>query len=557
MIIQHNISSINTNRQLGISTANLAKSTEKLSSGYRINRAADDAAGLAISEKMRSQIRGLGRASDNASDGISMIQTAEGALSETHSILQRMRELSVQAANGTETDSDRSNLQDEIEQLQEEVDRISSDTEFNTMPLLDGTLSSTGSSSSYSSIMTPSGPKFGFYDTTLRAFVTSNIAEVKVAANTLAEKGSESAIWSADGKTLTLNLSYNATYNQVQIDNLIKNARQEDSTATNTPANIKVSLKFGSYTSATDYLGDTTGTIAGSKADSTSFMATYTANGENRLCPFVLYATRYGEDMKTVEFEVQFDSPDMVANTYHKKEGVYLKTPASYNPDGSIRTGAVYYLTLYAPHDYTEKDLTKMFEAAGLPIEVKALFNPAPEKEEPTINLMGGGVFTSRMTLSYGGAGLGDDDAFVGEANYDFKASSGDGLILQVGANEGQTMRFSIDDMSASALGIDAGNVDLSTQGGAQRSIAKLDDAIQKVSKQRALLGAVQNRLEHTISNLDNTAENLQSAESTIRDADMAEEMVQFSKNNILNSAGQSMLAQANNTTQGVLQLLQ
>ena len=168
LIVQHNLTAMNTNRQLGISTKSLAKSTEKLSSGYRINRAADDAAGLAISEKMRSQIRGLEQASTNASDGISMIQTAEGALNESHSILQRMRELAVQAANGTETDSDRGNIQDEIEQLQEELDRIASDTEFNTMKLLDGSLSG-------SSIGGDAGPKFGIYDEGLMAFVSSNI----------------------------------------------------------------------------------------------------------------------------------------------------------------------------------------------------------------------------------------------------------------------------------------------------------------------------------------------------------------------------------------------
>ena len=157
MIVQHNMTAMNTNRQLGISTGALAKSTEKLSSGYRINRAADDAAGLAISEKMRSQIRGLNKASTNAQDGISMIQTAEGALQESHSILQRMRELTIQAANGTETDDDRSNLQDEITQLQDELDRIAETTEFNTMKLLDGSLGG-GSSAS------EAGPKFGVYD---------------------------------------------------------------------------------------------------------------------------------------------------------------------------------------------------------------------------------------------------------------------------------------------------------------------------------------------------------------------------------------------------------
>ena len=167
MIVQHNMTAMNANRQLGISTSALAKSTEKLSSGYRINRAADDAAGLAISEKMRSQIRGLDQASTNASDGISMIQTAEGALNESHSILQRMRELCVQAANGTETDEDRGNIQDEIEQLQEELDRIATDTEFNEMKLLDGSLSAATAG------MTDAGPKFGIYDDGLKAFVIS------------------------------------------------------------------------------------------------------------------------------------------------------------------------------------------------------------------------------------------------------------------------------------------------------------------------------------------------------------------------------------------------
>ncbi|MBP1590832.1 MAG: flagellar hook protein, partial [Oscillospiraceae bacterium] len=193
MIVQHNISSINTNRQLGISTSALAKNTEKLSSGYRINRAADDAAGLAISEKMRSQIRGLDRASSNAADGISLIQTAEGALNESHSILQRMRELAVQAANGTETDDDRDNLQDEIEQLQEELDRIATDTEFNTMNLLDGSLSAAATS------VSSAGPKFGVYDTAIQGFLTSDVVGTSVNIDNNAAIGGESAIWSADG----------------------------------------------------------------------------------------------------------------------------------------------------------------------------------------------------------------------------------------------------------------------------------------------------------------------------------------------------------------------
>ena len=194
MIVQHNMSAMNANRMLGVTSSSLSKSTEKLSSGYRINRAADDAAGLSISEKMRSQIRGLNKASSNAQDGISLIQTAEGALNESHSILQRMRELSVQASNGTETDDDREAVQKEISQLQEELTRISSTTEFNTMKLLDG--SQGGSSST-----TGSGPKFGVVDATLDgALVTSNVAGIKVATTTTAttKAGQETAIWGKD-----------------------------------------------------------------------------------------------------------------------------------------------------------------------------------------------------------------------------------------------------------------------------------------------------------------------------------------------------------------------
>ncbi len=239
MVVQHNLSAMNANRMLNVTTSAQSKSTEKLSSGYKINRAADDAAGLSISEKMRSQIRGLNKASSNAQDGISLIQTAEGALNESHSILQRMRELAVQAANGTETNDDREAVNNEISQLQEELTRISETTEFNTLKLLDG--SQSGSKAS-----TGSGPKFGVVDATLDgALVTSNIAGIKVAtAATAATKaGQETAIWDVTGKTLTLNLSLNKVYSQSEIDELIANAKQEDSTATGTPADVKVTLK--------------------------------------------------------------------------------------------------------------------------------------------------------------------------------------------------------------------------------------------------------------------------------------------------------------------------
>lgn len=471
MIIQHNMQAANGNRMLGKVVTDQAKSTEKLSSGYRINRAADDAAGLSISEKMRGQIRGLNQASTNAQDGISLIQTAEGALNETHSILQRMRELSVQSANGTETNDDREAIQDEISQLQDELDRIADTTEFNTMKLLDGSLD--GSSSSTSS----AGPAFGVYDTGLKAFVSSNVTGVKVSVSATAKAGAESAIWDEAGTTLTLNLVKDKTYDQKTIDNLIANAKQEQSSATATPAQVSVKL-----------------------------------------------------------------SSDLTA--------------ATYNADGSLATAGEYTLSLQAGKTYTEEDIEDLLKEAGLDYDV-TLSGPNPDNNDEANTLF---VTNSKVTVDLtlaNGAGLGDTDAYLGQTHYDVAVAGEGGLTLQIGANEGQTMKLSIGNMSAKALGVSGNSVDISTQDGASEATTTIDNAIKKVSAQRSTLGAVQNRLEHTISNLDTSSENLQTAESRIRDVDMAEEMVTYSKNSILQQAAQSMLAQANQSTQGVLSLLQ
>jgi len=536
MIVQHNMTAMNANRQLGISTSALAKSTEKLSSGYRINRAADDAAGLAISEKMRSQIRGLDQASTNASDGISMIQTAEGALNESHSILQRMRELCVQAANGTETDEDRGNIQDEIEQLQEELDRIASDTEFNEMKLLDGSLSASSVGG------TESGPKYGVYDDTLKAFVTSDIEEVTVNIAADAAVGGESAIWDGNGKDLTIHLASNMTYTQSEIDELIQNAKQEDTTADATPAKVEVNLKYGSLTAdATTVGGDPT--VAGVKADSgEETIATANFVGADTIR---IKANRYGED-NNIKILIKFDAKA-------GEDECEITTAATYTAVGKLDTAAGYTLRLQSGKEYTEEDIEALLAEAGLSMDVTLSSSGAPD--EPNTVFITDSNETVELQLE-NGEGLGDEDAYLGEAKYGVQAG-GRGIILQVGANEGQTMSFSIENMSATALGVNDSNVDLSTQTGASNSLGKIDNAIAKISKQRSLLGAVQNRLEHTIANLDNTAENLQAAESGIRDVDMASEMVTMSKYNILQQAGQSMLAQANQATQGVLSLLQ
>lgn len=538
MIVQHNMTAMNTNRQLGVATGALSKSTEKLSSGYRINRAADDAAGLAISEKMRSQIRGLNKASSNAQDGISMIQTAEGALQESHSILQRMRELTIQAANGTETDEDRGNIQDEISQLQSELDRISTDTEFNTMKLLDGSLDGGAATTS-------AGPKFGIYDTDLKGFVTSNVTGVKIATSVSASKGGESALWDAAGTTLTLNLAENTTYTQAELNNLIKNAKQEDNSATQAPADVKLNLNNGTYTSGVK--GSATAgqtTEAGQRATGTYDIVDDADTNFVGVTQMTITAKKYGED-NNISIEIKFDKEK-------GGEEFKLDTAATYTTTGKLDAAGQYTLSLATGVEYTEKDIEKILAQAGFSAEVE-FKGPNPD-EANTLFITKNDVTATRAALA-NGAGLGDDDAYLGQKNYDV-SSGGEGVTLQVGANEGQTISFGISDMSSTALGVDGTKVDCSTQTGASNSIDALDKAIATVSKQRSLLGAVQNRLEHTISNLDNTSENLQSAESSIRDVDMASEMVTYSKYNILQQAGQSMLAQANQSNQGVLSLL-
>ena len=537
MVVQHNLSAMNANRMLNVTTSAQSKSTEKLSSGYKINRAADDAAGLSISEKMRSQIRGLNKASSNAQDGISLIQTAEGALNESHSILQRMRELAVQAANGTETNDDREAVNNEISQLQEELTRISETTEFNTLKLLDGSQSGSKASSG-------SGPKFGVVDATLDgALVTSNIAGIKVAtaATAATKSGQETAIWDATGKTLTLNLSLNKVYSQSEIDELIANAKQEDSTATGTPADVKVTLKNGVFNAdAATTAG--TATAAGIKSVSDEGTATNFV-GANTV---VFTSNKYGAEFNDTVFHFAFDAET-------GKESMETNTAITYSAVNAVTAGE-YTIHLAAGKEYTAEDLEDILAKGGFDFDV-TLSGATPD-EPNTLWVTSAGAVSDVTMGDTAGAGLGSANTLWGQVGYESSSANG-GITLQIGANEGQTMTFSMDDMSARALGVDGNKVDLSTQEGAQKATTTIDDAIKKVSTQRGQLGAVQNRLEHTISNLDTAAENTQNAESRIRDTDMASEMVNYSKNNILAQAGQSMLAQANQSNQGVLSLLQ
>ena len=514
MVVQHNMAAMNANRMLsGVSSAQ-SKSTEKLSSGYRINRAADDAAGLSISEKMRSQIRGLNQASTNAQDGISLIQTAEGALNEQHSILQRMRELSVQAANGTETDDDREAVQNEIEQLQSELTRISDTTEFNTMKLLDGSRSGSDVSVSVSKSAEANL-------TTQDATTQKNTAAITAAA---AETSTKLSV-------TTLDKNGNATTTEVELkiagNKVSYNGKELTATVTDGNASDEETAKaFAEALSKTD-LAD--------KFDITN-------NNAN-----LVFTAKEAGSSASVALTKQDDVAAKATNLDTTGEDAYKKLSAdigTYDGTGNIEdkiftvNGEKFaYVTDPAKLGDDHKDVNYVVaaNAAGIKTASSDMANLINAKTGINATADAQGTISLKAGTT----------------------TTGNGITLQIGANEGQTMSFTLDDMSADALGVGGRSVDLSTQESAKTATTTIDAAIKKVSAARGKMGAVQNRLEHTISNLDTASENMQTAESRIRDTDMAEEMVNYSKNSILAQAGQSMLAQANQANQGVLTLLQ
>lgn len=547
MVVQHNLNAINANNKMNINVSGTKKATEKLSSGYQINRAGDNAAGLAISEKMRSQIRGLSQATKNANDGISLIQTAEGGLNETHSILQRMRELSVQSANGTyQDDTDREAIQLEVDALKSEIDRIASSTEYNGMKLLDGSLGGSQGTTEY-------GAKYGVVstaDTDLSgATITSNIAGVKITtAYAASGKGGENALWSADGKTLTMNLVSGETYTQKDIDNLIANATQsKDAGQTTAPAEVSVKLANGVMTASK--AGSTDATTAGLRAtgsDTAKIIklvgdAKSGAHGSSDQITFT--ANSYGKAYDTGMAAKITISTDVAAG----KENVEVTTPAKAADAaaGAAAKAAEIKLHLSTGKTYTEKDIENILKEAGYDYSVKL---------EDTTNTDGDADGKIYFNVKGDAEVAITDGAGVGKASV---PNNGKGLTFQIGANgvEDQRVTLNVNDMSSSAIGV--ANADVSTQDAANAAIDMIDAAVKTVSMQRAGLGALQNRLEYTVNNLTTTNENLTAAESQIRDTDMATEMINYTKNNILQQASQAMLAQANQQPQAILQLLQ
>ena len=460
MVVQHNMQAMNANRMLGVTTKNQAKATEKLSSGYRINRAADDAAGLSISEKMRKQIRGLDQASTNAQDGISAVQTAEGALTEVHSMLQRMNELAVQAANGTNSESDRVAIQNEIEQLTTEIDRVAETTKFNETYLLKGNGKTT----------------------------------------TLTVSAKDAGI---DGKMMGAGTG-NAVFTMDELE-----------------PGEKITIGSKGYTIGTE-ISEVQGEVP------TTAGCTITING--------IEYTVVAQDSEVDEADNKYTSTNLVDMIKDGDTVIIGTTTYVTMKDADANAGV-------GDNDASVVSADKAYKLIQEELRKASSVGVDPGYE----------------------AQVGDyDDSVDGKISFDItegsvKGTQGLQFSLHVGADadESNKIAVTIDTMDAAGLGVKGLNLLDNTGAKATYAIDVIAEALARVSATRSELGAIQNRLEHTIANLDNVVENTTAAESEIRDTDMAEAMVEYSKNNILQQAGQSMLAQANQATQGVLSLLQ
>ena len=764
MRINHNVAAMNTHRQLGISEADGSKSMEKLSSGFRINRAGDDAAGLAISEKMRAQIRGLNMASKNSSDTISLIQTAEGALGETHSILQRIRELAVQSANDTNTNADRDELQSEVKQLKAEIDRIGNTTEFNTKKLLEGSakgvadeIKGTSRINNNSSLLLDAGKMAkmgdnvsndkswafdgaymlvrtgkngkGEYDAgdfmlvgkdgTQYKFVEAGYnTGVKVSdltSGTIVSEGSDRQTMAATTDGSALNVAGNfgtglttplitgrelTEKELVKVDSgstlaagsnfTIKAAAAGTATVIDITAGAatKLSFKDGVLTvtdssdvalatidvgksvtldngtvlknngggnvsvesGGLDLGGTNTGLNAASGGNVTALKvaaqsqlaATTTVKNGSEVVKAAYYAVAAGTLTNNVtignsvslnssasdsatgiaalaensvlakgstvnmittagvsssikiqvsgkEVEVSYANSilkvggevvaagksitleDGTVLTHKAKLGDSAATGSIFVEQGSMKlvdsisgfTSGGNVSSFVAAKDSTLAAGTKLSTASGGAINLMAgtVINDDEATMSGSITLADRGEslqFSAntgvKLEADYDKSAVGDSVTFI-FSNYQAPSSKlNDSVMTQIGANSGQTAFVSIGDMRAAALGV--ADIDVSTKWGAATAIETVNNALQKVSHQRSSLGAIQNRLEHTIKNLDTASENLQAAESRIRDVDMAKEIMEFTKNNILQQASQAMLAQANSQPQSVLALL-
>ena len=465
MVVQHNMQAANANRMLNVTTSAQSKSTEKLSSGYRINRAADDAAGLTISEKMRKQIRGLDQASTNAQDGVSAVQTAEGALTEVHSMLQRMNELATQSANGTNSNTDRKAIQDEIDQLTTEIDRVSETTKFNETYLLKGD----GAEKAHN----------------------VNAHDAGIDGVSLTDKGDT-------------------------VDVTLKELKAGD----------KISIAGKNYSIGAEST-DGQKLVTGQENDGQTITVngtTYTYDATNKWTDGNGNKVKIGTGAQ--DGEIKIGAGDVVSNgtkTLTVMKDANVADGIDDNDSTVITAGKAYQL-----------QTAEIVKASSIGTDTAAEVKGTNKNDNYA-------TATTTFTLTKGAVSYKDALSFN----------------LHVGADADMTNKIAVNIDSMNSAGLGVKGIKADTEQDATYAIDAIADAISTVSSQRSALGAVQNRLEHTINNLDNVVENTTTAESRIRDTDMAEEMVNYSKNNILAQAGQSMLAQANQSNQGVLSLLQ
>ena len=672
MVVQHNLRAMNANRMLGITQSSLSKSAEKLSSGYKVNRAADDAAGLAISEKMRKQIRGLTQASTNAEDGISAVQTAEGALTEVHDMLQRMNELAVKASNGTNSESDRASIQDEISQLTTEIDRVAETTKFNEIYLLKGNAAGTfsdklvnahdaglkgklvdnGKTATFTldselnegdkisiagteyTIGTDAAGKSGTdgykkiaSDTTVvkagdsitdastgvtytivdKAGV-SDVSSTATGALKLTTAKSAFTITHEDGSTITYDVDNSGGAGKISdkdAEDLIKQELAAGSTVTmtkdangaacnieivnslvNTGANQEISsyhtdliLADGTNQSIVDNLAKASG--INSAADASDLREGDYVTIDGKTTTYLPNTPAAASDLSAIIEKLDDGAKVSIA----RDNGGGVKTPQTYTVGKK---------TDVANDVYTVADLANLIQNGDdVAIATSATdYDALNEAAAKGITIANDGTTLTNLYTTVGdvksedkdviskadalqkiadelqqASSIGTDKAAEVKNNNDgtFNIIKGSvevkdklNFALHVGADADMTNKITVglDAMSTAGLGIKDINVKDATGAAATYAIDSIEDAIKKVSAQRSALGAVQNRLEHTINNLGNVVENTTAAESQIRDTDIATEMVKFSNSNILAQAGQSMLAQGNQANQGALSLL-
>lgn len=510
MVISHNLLAMNAQRQFNITGTNKKKSTEKLASGYKINRAADDAAGLAISEKMRRQIRGLNQGARNTQDGISLLQVADGALNEVHDMLHRMSELSIQAANGTNTEQDREYIQKEIAHLTEEISRISDTTEFNGKLLFDGSCAAVepGNAPNLSTMDALQQLRSASYNTATQDITYKGEVYSKDIINAyLATQSTNSIYWKmleddlrydgpggADTVALMDNLKLIAKNDILMADSFKSAEMLNETQYNNSKAAINDRLNYA----------DIAKTAESSRVQA-MFSDLHTRTGDTYYGGIItrpVYSVFIGED-------IAYQAQEYGRGKSVPAVGLGLANMYS----GNLNNLSFLYLSSDFAFGTDQNQVVESFKAIQ--------------------NLIGGF----------------NPDGSVNEE------MQNKGLWIQSGADAGNGMYISVDTMNLSALGING--VDVSTEAGASNAIDLIGNAVDKISSMRSSFGAQQNRLEHTYKNVTNIEENTQAAESRIRDTDMAKEMVELSKHNILEQAGTTMIAQANQINQGVLNLLQ